>query len=86
MLGPTGWPRRQPDVEVIVVSGQSLHDAGWPCQPQGGADEDELGAGGDEPVDERLRKTPVDVVGASRRPLPAIASWQVDVDVEPVLV
>jgi hypothetical protein len=59
---------------------------GWPCQLQGGPDEDELGTDGDEPVDERLSKSPVDVAGAARRVLVAIASRQVDVDVEPVLM
>ena len=68
------------------MSGEFLHNAGWTRQPQGGTDEDEVGARGDEPVHERLSKTPVDVSGASRRPLPAIPSWQVDVDVEPVLM
>ena len=86
MLTPAGWPTAQPEVEVIVVSGEFPHDSGWPRQPQGGADEDELGACGDEPVHERLSKTPVDVVGAARRQLAAIAPWQVDVDVEPVLM
>jgi hypothetical protein len=85
-LGLTGWARGQPDVQVIVVSGELLNNSRWPCQLQGGPDEDELGTGGDEAVDERLSKSPVDLAGTARRALVAIASRQVDVDVEPVLM
>jgi hypothetical protein len=85
-LGLSGWARGQPDVQVIVVTGELLDDSGWPCQLEGGPDEDELGTGGDEAVDERLSKPPVDVAGAARRALVAIASRQVDVGVEPVLM
>jgi hypothetical protein len=73
-------------VKVLVVMDEHLDDAGLTVKVSAGADEDELGAGPDEPVDQILREPAVDLVDRQRRSLAPVAARVVDVGVEPVLM
>ena len=56
---PDGGP--DPDVQVIVVQPERLHDRGWAAEVEPRAGEDPLGARGDEAVDEILREASIDL-------------------------
>ena len=56
------------------------------AQRQARAEPHTHGAGRDEAVDEPLRAAEVDLAGTHGRPLAAVSTRVVDVDVEPVLV
>jgi hypothetical protein len=71
---------------MVVVVPEDLHDAGRSGQACVRADVDEVGAGCDEQVDEGLGQAVLDLVGSLRRPLSAISTRVVDVDVEAVLM
>jgi hypothetical protein len=76
----------KPRVQVVVVVPEKLDHSARTGQAGVRADEHELGACGDEAVDEILGETVIDLRGNARRPLAPVGAWVVDVDVEAVLV
>jgi hypothetical protein len=78
--------RGDADVEMVVVVPKNLHDAGRPRKARVRANVNQIGACGDEQVDERLGERPVDLLGALRRTLSPVATRVVDIGVEAVLV
>src|SRR5215218_8956536 len=76
--GRNGSARAEPDVQVVVVVRERLHAPGRP-------DEYHLSALGEEPVDELLGQSPVDLRGVPRCPLAPVCARVTDVCVEPVL-
>src|SRR5688500_17746708 len=61
-------------------------DPGRAGEPSPRADENHLGPGLQEAVDEVLRERPVDLAWRAGFPLAAVPARVIDVDVEPVLV
>jgi hypothetical protein len=73
-------------VQVVVVEDERLDHLLRPGEPGARADEDELGAGGDEPVDEILGEDPVDLGDLRGAELEEVPPRVEDVDVDPVLM
>jgi hypothetical protein len=71
-------------VQVVVVMGEHLDDAGGAVKA--GARADDLRPGAHEPVDQVLRELMVDLADPARRPFAPVEAGVVDVGVEPVLV
>src|SRR5918994_242406 len=71
---------------MVVVVGQRLHHLRRTPQAGAGSDEDVLGPGGDEAIDELLSQAEVDLGDGQWRELSAVEARVVDVDIEPVLV
>jgi protein MpaA len=68
------------------VPAEHLHDTGGPDETRIRADEDELDAGPNEEVDERLRKAAVDVRCRARCALAPVEARVVEIDIEAVLM
>src|SRR4051794_26461311 len=84
--GPSVRAGRVPDVQVVVVVDQRRDDPARAVEVEVRPDEDTDGARLDEAVDELLGEPAVDLGGADRSSLEAVAARVVDVDVEAALV
>lgn len=66
--------------------GEWDNDPGGPTQSEAGTDEDLLGSGGDEAVDQVLGESEIDLPRACRGPHVVVDAGVVDIDIETVLV